>query len=123
MPSPGKVLLVDDDQEHILMCTTILEKNGYEVKGVTTCNDLKELLDIVTNFRPGLIFMDHRMTGISGLHATRLLKGNLTTKHIPVIYFSAEDNVAELAEKAGADAFLRKPRDLDKLGTVASIYL
>ena len=62
---------------------------------------------------PDLILMDNWLPDMSGIEATKLLKANPQLKDIPVIYFSANSNISELANQAGADDFLAKPFDID----------
>jgi CheY-like chemotaxis protein len=83
---------------------------------------MDELIGVVREFRPGIIFMDHDMPGVSGMDATRELKSNPLSKSIPVIYFSGQDNVAELAATAGADDFLRKHFYMPRLLELTARY-
>src|SRR5437016_5623439 len=96
---PGKILLVDDDPDHLLICRRIFEKNGYDVQILVGCNGL---LMAVERFKPELIFMDHNMHGICGAEAIQMLRTNPSSASVPIIYFSAEHNLEELARKAGA---------------------
>ncbi len=106
--TPEKVLLVDDDVDHLSICSLILKRKNYVVRILSSCKNIDDLIEVVREFQPGIIFMDHDMPDISGLDATRELKSNPLSKSIPVIYFSGQDDVAELAAAAGADHFLRK---------------
>ena len=67
--------------------------------------------------QPDLILMDLWMPVIDGVEATRRLKADRRTSHVPVLAVSAQtdapDSSAALA--AGADAFLTKPCDPDRL--------
>ena len=116
------VLLVDDDVDHLSICSLILQRRNYAVRILLGCNNMNELIEVVREFRPGIIFMDHDMPGVSGLDATRELKSNPMSKSIPVIYFSGQDNVAELAAAAGADDFLRKHFYMPKLLELTARY-
>lgn len=102
------ILLVDDDVDHLCLCSVILRRQHYAVRTLPGCNNFDDLINMVHDFRPALIFMDHSMPGISGLEATRLLKANPLYTRIPIIYFSGQDDVVKLAAAAGADECLRK---------------
>ena len=106
--TPQNVLFVDDDVDHLSICSLILKRKNYAVRILPNCKNVDDLLGVVREFQPGIIFMDHNMPGISGIDATRELKSNPLSKSIPVIYFSGQDNVEELAAEAGADNYLRK---------------
>jgi CheY-like chemotaxis protein len=66
--------------------------------------------------------MDHNMPGIGGHDATKILKANPLSESIPVIYFSGQDDVAQLAAAAGADDFLRKSFYIPRLLELALKY-
>jgi two-component system alkaline phosphatase synthesis response regulator PhoP len=102
------VLLVDDDVDHLSICSLILRRRNYAVRILYGCKNMDDLMGVVREFQPEVIFMDHNMPGIGGIDATRQLKSNPLSKSIPVVYFSGQDDVAELAAEAGADDFLRK---------------
>ena len=107
-----KILLIDDNADHLLVCKLIFERHGYEVLVLLGCEELIGAVDI---FGPDLIFMDHNMPGICGPEAIQMLRSNPSSSAIPIIYFSAEENLEMLAKKAGADAWLKKPGDIAQL--------
>jgi CheY-like chemotaxis protein len=112
MPDARKILLVDDDVDHLSICKLILTNRGYNVLVLWNTN---VLIEVTKDFMPDLIFMDHRMPELNGMEATRLLKSNDATKTIPVIYFTGLDNGRQLAREAGADGYLGKPFKVDDL--------
>jgi CheY-like chemotaxis protein len=67
--------------------------------------------------RPDLIVMDLNLPGLDGWEATRRLKGQPETKHIPVIVLTVETSrkSREDAIAAGCDDFLEKPVDFEGL--------
>src|SRR5215475_13500519 len=109
-----KILIMDDDPDHLLFCTLVFQRRGYEVMSLRGCNR-EEFLQHVAAFGPGLIFLDHQMQGLSGPAAVEALKSNPEYAHICVVYFSAEPNVTVLAREAGADAHLKKPFTIQRL--------
>ena len=118
-PMNKKVFIFDDNIEILELCTEILEDLGLEVKTSPTTNSVEEQ---VSSYMPDLIFMDNWLPDISGIEATKLIKANEALKHIPVIYFSANSNISELANQAGADDFLAKPFDIDKFEETVKKY-
>ena len=112
MTNTRRIIVVDDNADHLLVSKWILERRGYDV---LTLIDCEELIDRIRLFRPGLIFMDHEMPVMSGLEATRLIKSDADCKAIPVVYFSAREDIQDLAAEAGADDWLSKPFTLDGL--------
>lgn len=115
-----KIFIFDDNLEILELCTEILKDLGFEVKTSPTTNSIEQQ---VTEFFPDLIFMDNWLPDMSGIEATRLIKANDILKNIPVIYFSANSNISQLATEAGADDFLAKPFDIDYFEEIVNKHL
>ena len=114
-----KVFIFDDNIELLELCCLILEGAGFEVKTTSTSDGAAlQVLD----YMPDVIFMDNWLPSVSGIDATRAIKANEEIRHIPVIYFSANNNVNELAREAGADDFLAKPFDINDLEKIVRKY-
>lgn len=120
MGDPRKILLVDDDVDHLSISKLVLTNQGYNVLVLWSTG---VLLEVVKDFMPDLIFMDHNMPEMDGHEATQLIKNNDVTKHIPVVYFSGADGLENLAKNAGADGFLAKPFKIDQLLATIDRYL
>jgi CheY-like chemotaxis protein len=107
-----KVLIFDDDTDLLEVCSMILTAKNFEVIIKDRCT---EILNDVTTHQPDVILMDNWIPDIGGVKATRLVKESENLRHIPVIFFSANNNVSELAAEAGADYSLQKPFDITEL--------
>ncbi|MBC7946365.1 MAG: response regulator [Chitinophagaceae bacterium] len=107
-----KVLIFDDDMDLLEVCSLILTAKDFEVIIKDRCT---EIVSDVMHHQPDVIIMDNWIPDIGGVKATRLVKGSEELKHIPVIFFSANSNVTELAAEAGADYCLQKPFDITQL--------
>ncbi|MBE9586680.1 response regulator [Mucilaginibacter sp. JRF] len=112
-----KILIFDDDEDIVSICTFILEEDGWEVLAYEDCNYLSER---IISFAPNVILMDNWIPEEGGITATRQIKANSSLAHIPVIYFSANSNIETLAANAGADLILSKPFDLDQLRQITT---
>lgn len=110
-----RILIFDDDIDILSICTYILEEQGWEVHTSPHCNNIEST---VRNIMPDVILMDNWIPDTGGVVATQLLKGQDDLKNIPVIYFSANNDIQSLAKQAGADNFLEKPFDLNELEEV-----
>lgn len=115
-----KVFIFDDNTDILELCTLILEDAGYEIKTSATSN---EIVRQVAAYMPDLIFMDNWLPDIGGIEATQTLKKHPDLKHIPVIYFSANNDVKALADQAGADSFLSKPFDISTFEEIVNSYI
>src|SRR5215469_4088856 len=110
-----RVLILDDDLDILQICTIVLKKKGFDVQ---TLNNSSQVVSQVKDFRPDVILMDNWIPGPGGIEATRLLKMAPETQDIPVIFFSANSNVTQLAREAKADYFLQKPFDITELESI-----
>lgn len=107
-----KIVIFDDDEDILAICTYILEERGWSVSSFTDCNDAP---DKVRRERPDVILMDNWIPDDGGINATRSLKNTAVLAAIPVVYFSANSDISLLAESAGADTYLAKPFDVEQL--------
>ena len=107
-----RIIIYDDDTDILLVTSVILQRKGYEVVCRENCNSLYADLE---GFQPQIILMDNWMPDMSGVEAIQKIKAKEAFKQIPVIFFSANSNVEELAREAGADSLLKKPFDIKAL--------
>lgn len=120
MTKNKKVFVFDDNTDILELCTIILEDAGYDIKTSSTSNNI---IEQVMAYRPDIIFMDNWLPDVGGIDATRALKAHELLKDIPVIYFSANNDVKSLADQAGADGYLSKPFDIEELGQIINKHL
>lgn len=120
MEKNKRVFVFDDNAEILELCTIILEDAGYDIKTSSTSNNI---VDQVLAYIPDIIFMDNWLPDVGGIDATRELKGHEALKGIPVIYFSANNDVKALAAEAGADGYLSKPFDIQELEDIIHKHL
>jgi two-component system, cell cycle response regulator DivK len=104
----ARVLLVDDYPDAREMYAEYLEFSGFDV--VQAANGV-EALQRASDDMPDIILMDLSLPVMDGWEATRRLKADERTAHIPVVALTghALAGVSEGAIKAGCDAFVTKP--------------
>lgn len=107
-----KILIVDDNQMLRFTLTELLEESGFESKAV---GDGSTALDEIKNKSYGLVILDLRLPGMSGLEILRKIKE--INKSLPVIMLTAfgEIKTAVEAMKQGAHDFITKPFDNDAM--------
>src|ERR1700749_2332782 len=115
-----KVVSLDDDIDILQICTIVLKKKGFDVQ---TLNNSNQVINEVRTYHPDVILMDNWIPGPGGIEATRLLKQDRQTHDIPVIFFSANSNVTQLARDAKADYFLQKPFDITELEAIVQMAI
>ncbi len=109
---PGQRILVVDDEANIrsLLCNELNEA-GYQVIEAT---DGLEALDRARQEKPDLIILDVMMPGLNGFDVTSVLKGDQSTVDIPILILSIVED-KEKGFRLGAEAYLTKPLDTEKL--------
>ena len=112
MTEEKKIIIFDDDEDILAICSYILEEKGWQVYAFPDCSDI---IQKVSEIKPTVILMDNWIPEEGGIVATRQLKNTDKLREIPVIYFSANSDIEALREQAGADASLAKPFDLQDL--------
>ncbi|HEY4206033.1 MAG TPA: response regulator [Puia sp.] len=123
MENRKKVLIVDDDPDHLLICNILLRRRGFDVMPLLGCDPLKNLTDAIDAFQPSLIFMDHFMPGVTGFDAIKMLKAHPVYRSIPVIYFSVHGELEKIAQQAGADGYFQKPFLTNDLLDIANKFV
>ncbi|OOZ43268.1 response regulator [Solemya velum gill symbiont] len=102
------IAIVEDNASNMKLIKGVLERAGYQI---LTMEDADSGIPIIREHLPDLVLMDIHMPGTDGLEATRLLKADSKTRHIPVIAVTARamegDREAILA--AGCDGYTAKP--------------
>lgn len=109
--SAGKILVVDDDQKLLSILSLHLRAAGFEV---ALARDGAEAIHHAQNHLPDIIVMDITMPGLDGIEATRRLRTDERTEHIPIIILTGKTSTNDLvlALDAGAQEYLTKPFDM-----------
>lgn len=106
---PGPlILVVDDYQDAREMYAEYLQYSGFRVAEARNGN---EAVTQARSLKPDLILMDLSLPGMDGWEATRVLKADEETRHIPIVALTghALAGASEGARKAGCDSFVTKP--------------
>ena len=105
---PPLVLVVEDYQDAREMYAAYLQFSGYEVaEAIDGVQAIEKTLELM----PDIILMDLALPRMDGWEATRRLKSDEKTRHIPIVALTghALAGFAESARQAGCDAFVTKP--------------
>ena len=105
---PEKILIVDDDMETLRLIGMMLQRQGYEIAAANT-GELA--LATAVKDKPSLIILDIVMPGMDGYHIARELRKNPECARIPILMFTAKNQVDDKVAGygAGADDYLTKP--------------
>jgi two-component system, response regulator RegA len=108
----GRLLIVEDDENHCRALTRAFEKRGY---AVNSANCVPQALSIAESWHPNYAVVDLRMPGPSGLTLIPRLRTAAAGVRIVVITGYASIATAVEAIKLGAIHYLAKPVDADSV--------
>ena len=105
----ARILVVDDDDDTVTVLSILLERQGYDVRTVTTGI---QTLQVARDFKPHLIYLDTAMPGQDGNETTRQFRQDPELKDVMIVAVSGycRDSDRARALAAGANLFLPKPR-------------
>lgn len=117
---PNKKLLIIDDDEGIRdIFQIIFEKAGYDVEILSDATSILKNDFII----PHLFILDKQLNGNDGLEICTLLKKQNSTRDIPVIMVSATPGLNELADSAGAEAYIEKPFEMKEIVSLVKKWI
>ena len=110
----ARLLLVEDNEMNRDMLSRRLKRRGHEI---LIALDGQEGIELARAEKPDLILMDMSLPVMDGWTATRKLKEDAATGHIPILGLSAHamSGDQDKALEAGCDDYDTKPVDLDRL--------
>lgn len=113
------VLVVDDFEDNRIVLQAILEYAGFRVLAAVNG---QEAVRQSRAYMPVLVVMDLQMPRMNGWEATRILKCDPSTSHIPVLAYSADHRPSlDSLKQCGFCAYLRKPCGLVRV--IAAVRL
>jgi CheY-like chemotaxis protein/CHASE3 domain sensor protein len=117
------VLLVDDDMRNLFALSKVLR--GWGVQVSMAQDGQKALQMLADNREVELVLMDIMMPGMDGYEATRAIRAQPSLAHLPIIALTAKAMRGDREQclEAGANDYLAKPIDLDKLASMMHVWL
>lgn len=108
MTHKANILIVDDLPENLKLLTELIRDDNYYVRPVTSG---QLALTAAQAIPPDLILLDINMPVMDGFEACQKLKSCDKTKHIPIIFLSANHDAANIIKgfKCGAVDYITKP--------------
>ena len=103
-----RVLVADDDNDILLLVTTRLRRDGFEV---TAARDGDEALALARAERPRVAVLDIGMPGLDGLEVLAAIRADEQLRDVRVLLLTAKAQESDVRRgyTAGADAYVRKP--------------
>jgi CheY-like chemotaxis protein len=104
------ILLVDDRRENLLALEAALASPEYNLYSVTTG---EEALKLILRMEFAVILLDVHMPNMDGFEIAELVKKRYKSRHIPIIFITAGDNIDNVTQAydIGAIDYIIKPFD------------
>ncbi len=119
---PIHFLLVDDLEENLHSLEALLRRDGLSLLKARSGT---EALELLLKYDVALALLDVQMPGMDGFELAELMRGNLRTKFVPIIFLtagSADWQRRFRGYEAGAVDFLQKPIEADILRSKAQVF-
>jgi CheY-like chemotaxis protein len=111
------ILIAEDNQDNFELMARFLKRRGHEVSCATTA---REAIEKAAAERPAVILMDVSLPDLSGLEATKRIRGDKALAKTPIIAVTAHAMDGDRARcmAAGCDGYLSKPIDYEALAAL-----
>lgn len=101
-----KVLIVDDEEDVLKSTEMLVELLGYDA---IPLSDPGRVIEVAEQEQPGIILQDLKMKDLNLAGLVASLRSNPNTADIPIVFFSASSDLADIAAKYDAWGYLSKP--------------
>ncbi|HEY1550577.1 MAG TPA: response regulator, partial [Kofleriaceae bacterium] len=118
-----KILIAEDDVRNVFALTAVLEPKGAKIE--IARNGREALAALQANPQIDLVLMDIMMPEMDGLEATRQLRKEPRFAKLPIIALTAKamQDDRDRCIAAGANDYIAKPLDVDKLLSLARVWI
>lgn len=121
----GPILLVEDDEDDVLLTLRAFRKSRV-ANDIVVVRDGAEALDFLfargSHARrdpaaPGVVLLDLNLPKVDGLEVLRRMRADGRTRRLPVVVLTSSDEEKDVASSydLGANSFVRKPVEADRL--------
>jgi DNA-binding response OmpR family regulator len=102
------VLVADDDEDILLLVTTRLKRDGFEI---VQASNGDEALAVARERRPALAVLDIGMPGLDGVEVLEQIRADDDLRAMKVLLLTAKAQESDVRRgfDAGADAYVKKP--------------
>jgi len=117
-----KVLIIDDNVDHVRMTSRVLNRKGYQV---LTAADGETGLDMAVDNRPDVILLDLGLPDVDGQTLVGWLRREPNLAGVPIVAVTAwpDDVAAQMVAAYGFDGYISKPIEFALLADQVAAYL
>jgi two-component system, OmpR family, response regulator len=114
-----RILLVDDDDAHLVSTKGILEDAGFEV---FTQRNALGTTNLIKTLQPDLVLLDVNMPGLPGDKLSAIVKSHSATRNVRILYYSSndEDTLRKAVLETGVDGYVSKGSPAQLRSKIAS---
>ena len=118
------ILVVEDNDLHANLVVELVKELTSDYK-VVVADDGYKAGSLIQKEKPQIILLDLMMPNLDGFSVCKQIKADNTTKNIPIIAMSGNTEPETIVKitKAGADAFLCKPLDIEKFNKTLENFI
>lgn len=108
-----RILVIDDDEQHLRVVKAFLELQNYEV---ATASSGEAGIRTALATHPDLVCVDFRMQGMDGFHVATFLRQEENLQRIPIFMLTAiqDPQYERQAQRLGIERFFTKPLDFER---------
>jgi len=118
-----RILIVDDERRTLLLMERALRdlQDEHEDIEIVTASNGEEALQMIESDKPDLVYLDIMMPHVNGLDVCKTVKSQQETQDVYIVMLTAmgQEGDKQSAKDAGADLYLTKPFDPDKVVDIA----
>jgi CheY-like chemotaxis protein len=122
-----RVLLVDDERRTVLLMERTLRdlQDDHEDVEILTATNGEDALELIMTEKPALVFLDLMMPKMNGFDVCKAVKGEMEMQDTRIVMLTAmgQEVDKQKAAEVGADLYLTKPFDPDKILDIAKDVL
>ncbi|HEK20062.1 MAG: hypothetical protein C0191_00055 [Mucilaginibacter sp.] len=108
---PKNILLIENDPDVRDIISYLLKDRGYQVTSMAIFDDLND----IAAHNPDLVLIDEWLSEQPGHRLCLKIKTLERLMHIPVVILSTANGIEQIMRDCKANAFIRKPFDLEDL--------
>ena len=119
------ILVVDDDARNVFALASVLESKGAKLRFARNGKEALAALDASDGKVIELVLMDIMMPEMDGLTATREIRKRPEWNKLPILALTAKAMPHDREEclRAGANDYIAKPLDIDKLFSLIKVWI
>jgi len=104
----ARILVIEDNEQNMYLCTFILQNNGHEV---IQARSGREGIELARVHRPDLVILDIQLPEMDGYAVASELKSSSDTSDIPIIAVTSYAMIGDRERilKAGCEGYIEKP--------------